>query len=210
MDKFEHDNYYIVKIIVVGESGVGKSSLTDYFVNNKPVTNFGHQTSTIGVEFFVKVYNVNDKKFRLQIWDTGGQEKFRAITRSYYRGAEAAVVCFSIINRNSYNQLIEFINDIHKFAKDDIRTIMVGTFADKEDLRTVSYSEAKEFAQKYGMEYIEISSKTGNNIDECFYKLLKTISNQIDKNNLFLKTYNKPNLNLNVNVNTDNDSSCCK
>lgn len=206
MESDKQDYYYVVKFIIVGDTGVGKSTLTDCFSNNKNL-DYNNRTSTIGVEFFVKTCQVDGKFFRLQMWDTAGQEKYRAITRSYYRGADASLVCFSICNRHSFNSVTEFIDDMYNFGSPDLNAIMVGTFGDKDSERQVDYDEACKFSEENGLEYIETSSKTGKNVEEAFYKLVKKISQKIDRNEITLKKH------INKEVSDfaqKQDSNCCK
>lgn len=185
----DDDNIYIVKIIIIGKSAVGKTSLAEKFVLGKIET---HEP-TIGLEFFTKrITHINSnskfkRKIKLQIWDTAGQEKFRSITKNYYRDAIGALICFSIANRESFEALYTYINDLNEYSSMNTIKIVVGTFKDLEYLRDkrpenmVSITEGEELAKKIGAKYIETSAITNENVKECFTILLNNITNLMDK-----------------------------
>ena len=170
---------YKLKIIVIGDSGIGKTSLISCYVNEKPISSLS--APTIGVEYSSKIAKYSNKKFKTQIWDTAGQEKFRSITKNYYRDAIGVIICFSITNRNSFENLKSYLEDIDNICNKNIQKILVGTFYDHNDDRTVLNSEAINFANKHNVEYIEASSITGIGVNKCFTQLLKNISIAMDK-----------------------------
>lgn len=162
----------IFKIIIVGDTHVGKSSIVNRFINDK----FQHSsTHTIGVCFDSTVVNVQNKYIRLQLWDTAGQERFRSITRTYYKGAVGAVLTFDITNRLSFNHVISWLNDVKEFSISGIPIILVGNKSDKNTERQVYYEEANKFAHDNQIKYIETSALSGDNIFDLFIKLTKII-----------------------------------
>lgn len=169
----------IVKLIVIGDSGVGKSSLSEYYILNKKANQ--KHTPTIGVEFYTKFLTIKDKKFKLQVWDTAGQEKFKAVTKAYFRDAFGALICFPISNRKSFLNLRYHINDLTECGRDNVVKILVGTCCDLKNKREVSVDEAQEYANKLDVQYIETSAVTGYNINKCFDIVLDKIDKQIEK-----------------------------
>ena len=140
--------------------------------------------STIGVDFVrlsqkIKTVDIEHKIFKLQIWDTAGQEKFRTITSSYYRGAHGIIVVFDVTNKDSFMNVSNWMNEITKYASDNVNKLLVGNKTDMTDRRVVSYEEAKELAESLGVEYIETSAKTAVGVEESFTKMTKSIKSKI-------------------------------
>ena len=115
--------------------------------------------NSIGVDFKLKNIEIDSKKIKLQIWDTAGQERFKTITTSYYKGAHAILIVFDITDHDSFDHIRNWMADIDKFAKEGVLRILVGNKCDLQNERKVSVEEAKQIANKYGIEYIETSAK---------------------------------------------------
>ena len=192
----ELDEYYLVKYIIVGEPGVGKTSLAEYYVNGKKA-DYKYQ-STMGVSFYSVDKIINEKNIKLYIWDTAGQERFNSIVQSYYREAHGAFICFSLDRRHTFRMVENKINNIIKYNHDNnVEYVLVGTHADivtgKDSIRAIEKEEAQSLAKKYNMEYIEISSKNGENINKCFDIMNNLMSEHIDnmdENISHKKSYN--------------------
>ena len=122
---------------------------------------------------------IKGKKLKLQIWDTAGEERFKSITSSYYRGANGILLLYNITDRESFENLNSWLIDIAKNAKKDICKILVGTNCDLENERKVTYQEGKDFATSNGMKFIEVSAKNNINVKEAFDILLEDILNNI-------------------------------
>lgn len=167
---------YFFKILVVGESSVGKSCLLLRFADDSFSDAF---VTTIGVDFKSKVVSLDGKKVRLQVWDTAGQERFRTITRSYYRGAHGVMLAFSVCDPNSFRSVGKWITDIHKFSHQETPIVLVGTKIDLVDKRVIDYDVAKQLADRENLKYFETSAKLGTNVGEGFVALAKEI---IEKN----------------------------
>ena len=135
---------------------------------------------TIGVEFGSKTLDIRGKVIKLQIWDTAGQESFRSITRSYFRGAIGAILTFDITNRDSFQQLSSFISETSSCASQNLVLILVGNKSDLESKREVSKEEAESFAASHGLMYIETSAKTNENVDFCFNSLAEQVLQRIE------------------------------
>ena len=159
----------LLKILVIGESAVGKSCLLLRYTDGKFQETF---MTTIGVDFKTKYIDIDGQRVKLQIWDTAGQEKFRAITKAYYRGAHGILVVFDISRRDTFDQTKMWIESIIDSSESSpIDVILVGN---KRDLkRDVTENEAREMAQQYGIQYYETSAKSNTNVDRVFLDLVK-------------------------------------
>ena len=162
----EYDN--LLKILLIGDSGVGKSSLLVRFCDD---AFSGKQLSTIGVDFKVKYVELRDKKFKLAIWDTAGQERFRTLTSSYYRGAHALILVYDTSSRASFSNLSYWLEEVNKYSTNGEAVILVvGNKIDEP--REVSTEEGQEFAFNNSALFIETSAKTKQGVREAFEELL--------------------------------------
>jgi Ras-related protein Rab-1A len=159
---------YLFKLIIIGDSGIGKSSLLNRFADNIYTDSY---ISTIGVDFKIRTLEVDGRVIKLQIWDTAGQERFRTITSSYYRGAHGIMLVFDITNPDTFQNLTQWLKEVDNYAKEDVRKILVGTKSDLADKRKVAYADAVEYAKDNGMDYVETSSKTASNVEFAFIDL---------------------------------------
>ena len=177
------DYDYLFKVLLVGNSSVGKSSLLLRFVDNQWNDLF---VPTIGVDFKIRTMEIDNKNVKLQIWDTAGQERFKNITASYYRGAHGIFVVYDISDTESFKNINNWLIEIEKNANKNVYKILVGNKCDLEDKRTVSYQQGKELAETYGMQFIETSAKSNTNVDEAFHLLgrevMKMSLNDKEKN----------------------------
>jgi small GTP-binding protein len=158
----------LLKILVIGESAVGKSCLLLRYTDNKFQETF---MTTIGVDFKTKFITVEGTAVKLQIWDTAGQEKFRAITKAYYRGAHGILVVFDISRRDTFNQTRVWIDSIRDSSADSnpIDVILVGNKCDLE--RAVTREEAQALADQFQLSYFETSAKESTNVEAAFQSL---------------------------------------
>ena len=166
----EPDYDYLFKIIIIGDSGIGKSAVLFRFADDIYNNNY---ISTIGVDFKIKTIFVNSKIIKLQIWDTAGQERFRTITTSYYRGAHIIFMCYDITYRQSFQNLDMWYDEVKKYAGSNIQIVICGTKMDLTAKREVSYEEGKEYANDHGFNFYETSSKENTNVDILFEKSSK-------------------------------------
>ena len=173
-DIISQDYDYLFKVLLLGDSDVGKSSLilryTDETFNSKLV-------NSIGVDFKMKKREIDGKIIKVQIWDTAGHERFRTITYSYYRGANAIIIVFDLSDKKSFISITEWLKQIEKHAKENVFKFLVGNKSDLEDERQVAYEEAKQYADEHDLPYIETSAKNGININELFDSSIKTFLN---------------------------------
>ena len=171
-----HKFDYSLKVVVVGDSGVGKTCFLFRFVRDQWE---GETQPTLGVEFLTKVVSTETHRIQLQLWDTAGQELFRSVTRGYYRGSAGAIVVFSLTSQDSFNNVAQWIQDIKEVARSDVVTILIGNKSDLVDERKVSREEAEKFAKEHGMEYYETSAKTGEGIIDAVNGCVKLIEQKV-------------------------------
>eukprot|EP00758_Cryptobia_borreli_P007650 Tbor_TRINITY_DN5318_c0_g3::TRINITY_DN5318_c0_g3_i2::g.4706::m.4706/K07877/RAB2A; Ras-related protein Rab-2A len=156
---------YMFKYIIIGDSGVGKSCLLLQFTDKRFEAS---HDMTIGVEFGTRMITVKGHQVKLQLWDTAGQENFRSITRSYYRGASAALLVYDVTRRETFENLQRWLTDCRENSSIHLTVLLIGNKTDLEDSRVVSYKEGKEFADNNGLLFIETSAKTAQNVDDAF------------------------------------------
>ncbi|CAD8142994.1 unnamed protein product (macronuclear) [Paramecium tetraurelia] len=174
---------YLFKFIIVGDTSVGKSCLLLQYVDKKFRTD--HE-ATIGVEFGAKQMIIKSKVIKIQIWDTAGQESFRSITRSYYRGSIGAILVYDVTRRETFENATIWVNEIKKYGNDNIVIILVANKTDLSDIRKVSEDEAKEMAKQNGLEYIEVCAKQNYKVDEAFQIITEKIYKKIELNQIDL------------------------
>ena len=173
------NNYnYLFKYIIIGDTSVGKSNLLMKFAHNKFTEEY---QATIGVEFGAKNISFNNQIYRIQIWDTAGQENFRSITRAYYKNSVCALVVYDISSRDSFNNVMSWIEDCKNQSPKTIFIVLVGNKSDLDDKRQVSYEEGKELADKNELLFFESSAKDGINVDEIFVNSAKEIAKKIEQ-----------------------------
>jgi len=167
---------YVFKYIIVGDSGVGKSCLLLQFVDHRfePLHNL-----TIGVEFGSREVRVGKKQVKLQIWDTAGQESFRSLTRSYYRGACGALLVFDVTRRESFASVQDWLNEVKSCASTSVVVMLIGNKIDLQEKREVSTEEAQQFARQNGLIYTETSAKTSRNVDAAFIQTSEVVLNYV-------------------------------
>ena len=178
-----------VRIVTIGDESVGKTSLTSRLVD-KTFNQF--EPSTVGANYQTYTTKIGDsgEYFEMQIWDTAGQEKFKSLSPIYFRNASAAVVVFSLVNRNSFDKLNDWIASFIEVAGTEAIIYIAANKADLEDEKQVSSEEAREWAEGLGYKYFETSAKTGTNVETMFNSLAsdlknkQTILNQKPKNSL--------------------------
>eukprot|EP00252_Welwitschia_mirabilis_P001868 TRINITY_DN1183_c0_g1_i1.p1 TRINITY_DN1183_c0_g1~~TRINITY_DN1183_c0_g1_i1.p1 ORF type:complete len:200 (+),score=32.50 TRINITY_DN1183_c0_g1_i1:129-728(+) len=156
---------YLFKLLLIGDSGVGKSCLLLRFADDSYVESY---ISTIGVDFKIRTIELDGKAIKLQIWDTAGQERFRTITSSYYRGAHGIIVVYDVTDMESYNNVKQWLSEIDKYGNENVCKLLVGNKSDLSDNRVVAQQVAKSFADEVGIPFIETSAKDASNVEEAF------------------------------------------
>ncbi|CAE7416966.1 RAB11B [Symbiodinium sp. KB8] len=172
------DHDYLFKIVLIGDSGVGKSNLLSRFTRDE--FNLESKT-TIGVEFATKTVEINSKIIKSQIWDTAGQERYRAITSAYYRGAVGALLVYDISNHSTFENVERWLKELRDHADEDIVVMLVGNKSDLRHLRSVSTEEALAFAEKHDLAFIETSALDAGGVDTAFMNILGEIFRVINE-----------------------------
>ncbi|XP_055356585.1 ras-related protein Rab-2A [Paramacrobiotus metropolitanus] len=169
---------YLFKYIIIGDTGVGKSCLLLQFTDKRfqPVHDL-----TIGVEFGARMITIAGKQIKLQIWDTAGQESFRSITRSYYRGAAGALLVYDITRRDTFDHLTNWLEDARQHSSSNMVIMLIGNKCDLESRREVKREEGEAFAREHGMIFMEASAKTAQNVEEAFINTAKEIYDKIQE-----------------------------
>ncbi|KAK8861093.1 hypothetical protein M9Y10_012788 [Tritrichomonas musculus] len=172
----QENQEFCLKIVLAGDSGVGKTNLLARFTRDF----FSEDTkSTIGVEFATKSLVVNNKLVKASIWDTAGQENYKAITRAYFHGALGAIIVFDITQSSTFESVSRWLNDIRSNAEKDVIIMLVGNKSDLTDMRSVSEEEAVGFAKVNQLLYIETSALNSTNVSEAFQNIVTEIVNKL-------------------------------
>lgn len=172
MSKNQFD--YLFKLLLIGDSDTGKSSILLQYSDGKFETNY---ITTIGIDFKMNYTTIDNKKIKTQIWDTAGQERFRTITTAYYRGAHGIVLVYDVTNKRTFDNVSNWMSHLTKHVQKDAIIFVVGNKCDDEDKRCVTYEEGLERATAYDCKFFETSAKTGLNISSTFSELIYTIYN---------------------------------
>ena len=183
----DYDYDYLIKVVIIGNSGVGKSCMLTRFADQ---TYTDEYISTIGVDFKIRTVYIDDKVVKLQLWDTAGQERFRTITTSYYRGAQGIVIVYDVCDRDSFNQVPSWLTEVKRYAQGDVPMLLVGNKVDLKNQIQVNSEEGKELAERSGMLFVETSAKSNINITQAFLKLAREIKDGYEKN--LLSNHRKP------------------
>jgi small GTP-binding protein len=160
------------KFIVIGSSGVGKTAILKRLVDN---TFTGESQTTIGVEYVAATIPVDEHPIKLQIWDTAGQERFRSIAKAYFRAAVGVMLVFDLTDRKSFEELAQWLNDVHSLCDPNAIVTLIGNKLDLVDQRVITVTEAQHFAQLHELSYMETSALGGNNIHEAFQKAAASV-----------------------------------
>ena len=171
--------HYLLKYVVIGDSGVGKSNILLRYIYNSFSEEF---KTTVGVEFGAKNIEIDKKIYRIQIWDTAGQENFRSIARAYYKNSVCTCVVYDISSHSSFENIQSWIDDCTKQTAQSVLLVLIGNKNDLINQREVTYEEGETFAKNHKMMFLEVSAKTGNNVNEIFEESVKKIANNISKN----------------------------
>jgi small GTP-binding protein len=167
----------MAKVIIIGDSGVGKTNLITRFCENTFKDSY---VATIGVDFKIKSMVVADRKFKLQIWDTAGQERFKNITQTYYKGAAGIILTYSITDRTSFGSIERWMAQIENNAPSEVSRVLLATKADLEDERQVSVEEGKALSHRFRLSFMEVSAKAGLNVKEGFEMLVREINTKYE------------------------------
>jgi len=167
----------LLKIVLIGDSSVGKSNLLSRFTTG----GFSEETrSTIGVEFAIKQIKIKDKIVKAQIWDTAGQERYRAITSAYYRNAVGAMMVYDIVQKETFDNIERWLAELRHHADLNVQIMLVGNKSDLCHVREVPMDRAKRFAAENGLSFMETSAKEDENVESAFEKLITQIYEHLE------------------------------
>jgi len=168
---FRHSDF-LFKVVLVGDSGVGKSSILLRFTEDS--FNTSHMP-TIGVDFKLRTIQVSSKTIKLQIWDTAGQERFRTISSSYYRGSHGVMIVYDICDKMTLEHAKTWLSEVERHGSDHLQKLLVGNKSDLVSRREVETSTAQQLAESLGMSFVEVSANTGDDIERAFLLLAEKI-----------------------------------
>ncbi|KHF99560.1 Ras-related RABA2a -like protein [Gossypium arboreum] len=172
---------YLFKIVLIGDSGVGKSNLLSRFTRNEFCL---ESKSTIGVEFATRTLQVEGRTVKAQIWDTAGQERYRAITSAYYRGALGALLVYDVTKPTTFENVSRWLKELRDHADSNIVIMLIGNKTDLKHLRAVSTEDGQSYAEKEGLSFIETSALEAINVEKAFQTILSGIYRIMSKKSL--------------------------
>jgi len=167
---------YVFKLVLIGDSGVGKSCLLLRFADD---TYTESHISTIGVDFKIRTIQLEGKTIKLQIWDTAGQERFRTITSSYYRGAHGIIVVYDTTDSETFEHVKTWLHEIDRYASENVNKLLVGNKSDLTSKRQVDTEAAKEFATQVNIPFLETSAKNATNVEDAFMTMAGEIKKRM-------------------------------
>ena len=194
-----------VKVVLLGETSVGKTCTAIRYVRDTFAERYD---VTIGANFFAKEIQIGENIMNMQLWDTAGQEKYRSLTRMYYRDAKAALIFYDITDRRTFEGKIdEWISDVKSKAPEGVCLVVVGNKVDMEDKRQISTDEGRECAERLSVPFFEVSAKDGTGLNELFLKVAKLVEEKNPK--LFEETENEQDMITLEDPSVKKKSGCC-
>ena len=169
---------YVFKIVVIGDSAVGKTQLLGRFTRDEF---FLDSKSTIGIEFQTRTVDIARRRVKAQIWDTAGQERYRAVTGAYYRGALGAMLVYDVTRRHTFEHAARWVDELRAHADKSIVVMLIGNKADLAAGRAVAADEAAAFAEEQGLFFSEASALSGENVERAFLRLLEEIHANVSR-----------------------------
>merc|ERR1712115_150252 len=194
---------YLIKLLLIGDSGVGKSCLLLRFSDDSFTQSF---ITTIGIDFKIKTIDLDGKRIKLQIWDTAGQERFRTITTAYYRGAMGILLVYDVTDEQSFQNIRNWIRNIEQHAADNVNRVLIGNKCDMISEKVVETARGQDLADEYSIRFFEASAKTNINVKEAFESIASDIKTRLDASGGASKSTGAKNLTFHE---RDKKKSCC-
>ena len=176
----EEEYEMMVKVIIIGDSSVGKTNIMSRYLKNQFLEN---SKATVGVEFGAKLFNINGHKIKAQIWDTAGQEKYKAITGAYYKGSKGAFVVYDITRKDTFESIDRWINDLKTTGDPKLNIMIIGNKCDLDHRREVLKEQGEEKSKSFGCAFLETSALSGDNIEKGFEMMISEIFKKYEKEN---------------------------
>jgi len=171
---------YLIKLLLIGDSGVGKSCLLLRFSDDTFTTNF---ITTIGIDFKIRTIELDGKRVKLQIWDTAGQERFRTITTAYYRGAMGILLTYDVTDEQSFQNIRNWMKNIEEHAAENVNKILIGNKCDLVEKKVVDTQRGQQLAEGYNIKFLETSAKNNLNVEEAFFSIARDIKSRLIDSN---------------------------
>jgi len=172
---------YLIKLLLIGDSGVGKSCLLLRFSDDSFTPSF---ITTIGIDFKIRTIELDGRRIKLQIWDTAGQERFRTITTAYYRGAMGILLVYDVTDEKSFGNIRNWIRNIEQHATESVNKMLIGNKCDMVDKKVIETERGQALAEEYSIKFMETSAKNSINVDQAFINLAQDIKKRlIDSDN---------------------------
>ncbi|ORZ22616.1 ras family-domain-containing protein [Absidia repens] len=202
---------YLIKLLLIGDSGVGKSCLLLRFSDDSFTPSF---ITTIGIDFKIRTIELDGKRIKLQIWDTAGQERFRTITTAYYRGAMGILLVYDVTDERSFANVQNWFSNIEQHANEGVNKILIGNKCDMEEKRVVTKAQGEALASELGIQFMETSAKANIGVEEAFFDLARDIKKRLIDTQQTQQTRQKEEIHLNSNTTANNDNNkatggCC-
>jgi len=167
---------YLIKLLLIGDSGVGKSCLLLRFSDDSFTPSF---ITTIGIDFKIRTIELDGKRIKLQIWDTAGQERFRTITTAYYRGAMGILLVYDVTDERSFSNIRNWFSNVEQHASEGVNKILIGNKCDMLDKKVVQKDQGQTLADEFGIKFLETSAKSNICVEEAFYSLARDIKKRM-------------------------------
>ncbi|KAF0554651.1 ras-domain-containing protein [Gigaspora margarita] len=177
---------HLIKLLLIGDSGVGKSNLLLRLADDSFTSSF---ITTIGIDFKIRLIELDDKRIKLQIWDTSGQERFRTITTAYFRGIMGIALVYDVTNERSFINIIKWLNLVEKQASEGVNKILIGNKCDRDEKRVIAKEQGQALANEFGIKFLEVSAKANINVEEAFFSLTGFIIKLLYIDRLLLINY---------------------
>ncbi|KAG0048686.1 GTP-binding protein [Gryganskiella cystojenkinii] len=167
---------YLIKLLLIGDSGVGKSCLLLRFSDDSFTPSF---ITTIGIDFKIRTIELDGKRIKLQIWDTAGQERFRTITTAYYRGAMGILLVYDVTDERSFSNIRNWFSNIEQHASEGVNKILIGNKCDMPDKKVITKDQGQALADEFGIKFLETSAKSNICVEEAFFSLARDIKKRM-------------------------------
>ncbi|KAI8343909.1 rab-type small GTP-binding protein [Chlamydoabsidia padenii] len=201
---------YLIKLLLIGDSGVGKSCLLLRFSDDSFTPSF---ITTIGIDFKIRTIELDGKRIKLQIWDTAGQERFRTITTAYYRGAMGILLVYDVTDERSFGNVRNWFSNIEQHANEGVNKILIGNKCDMEEKRVVTKEQGEALANELGIQFMETSAKANIGVEEAFFDLARDIKKRLIDTQQTQQTRQREEVRLDSNTTANNSNKtsggCC-